>query len=75
MADTTHPSRTFETTWLGQCILSRWPEFGGRLALYRRYRTTLGELDMLSDRELANVGMHRSNIREIAQEYVYGPSA
>ena len=72
MAYTTHPSRTFETTWLGQRVLSRWPELSARLALYRKYRATLEELDMLTDRELADIGMHRSNIREIARAHVYG---
>ena len=72
MAYVNQPSRPFETTWLGQRLLSRWPEIAERLALYRKYQTTLGELDMLSDRELADIGMQRSNIREIARDYVYG---
>jgi uncharacterized protein YjiS (DUF1127 family) len=72
MAYASHPARPFETTWLGQRLVSRWPELGERLAQYRRYRATLDELDLLSDRELADIGMHRSNIREIAREYVYG---
>jgi uncharacterized protein YjiS (DUF1127 family) len=72
MAYTTHPSRTFETTWLGQRILSRWPELGERLALYRKYRNTVEELSNLSDRELADFGMDRGSIRDIAREHVYG---
>ena len=72
MAYVTHPTRSFESSWLGRRIVSRWPELGDRLALYRRYRATLEELSMLSDRELADIGMHRSNLREIAQEHVYG---
>lgn len=73
MAYATHPARSFETTWLGQHVVSRWPELGERLALYRSYRATLEELEMLTDRELADIGMHRSNIRDIAREHVYGP--
>jgi uncharacterized protein YjiS (DUF1127 family) len=42
-----------------------------RFAQYRTYRTTLNELAMLTDRELADMGMHRSNIREIAFEAAY----
>ena len=72
MAYTTYPSRPFETTWLGQRLVRRWPEIGERLALFRKYQATLDELDMLSDRELADIGMHRSNIREIAREHIYG---
>ena len=72
MSYATPTTRAFETTWLGQRIVGRWPELGVRLALLRQYRATIAELEMLSDRELADIGMHRSNIREIAQEHVYG---
>ena len=72
MAYATHPTRTFETSWLGQRVVSRWPELGERLALYRHYLATLDELSMLSDRELADIGMHRSNLNDIAREHVYG---
>ena len=72
MAYVTHPTRTFETTWLGQQVVSRWPELGERLARYRHYRTTLDELSMLTDRDLADIGMERSSIRDIAREHVYG---
>jgi uncharacterized protein YjiS (DUF1127 family) len=72
MAYMTHPNRTFETTWFGQHVVSFWPKLGGRLALYSRYRVTLEELGQLTDRELADLGMHRSNIRDIAREHVYG---
>lgn len=72
MADTTPSTRTFESSWLGQRVVGYWPELGERLALYRHYRATLDELTMLSDRELADIGMHRSNLRDIAREHVYG---
>ena len=71
MAYVTQPTRTFETTWLGQRVVSRWPELGERLALYRQYRATLEELSMLSDRDLADIGMDRSTLRDIAREHVY----
>jgi uncharacterized protein YjiS (DUF1127 family) len=71
MAYTNHPTRTFETSWLGQRLVSYWPELGERLALYRQYCATLDELSTLSDRELANIGMHRSSLRDIAREHVY----
>lgn len=72
MTYATHPTRTFETSWLGQRVVSHWPELGPRLALYRKYRTTVEELSHLSDRELADFGMDRSNIHAIAREHVYG---
>lgn len=39
---------------------------------YRLYRKTLAELESLSDRELADLGISRLSIREIARESVYG---
>jgi uncharacterized protein YjiS (DUF1127 family) len=72
MAYVNHSSRPFETTWLGRRLVSRWPEIGERLALYRKYRSTLEELSNLSDRELADFGMDRGSIRDIAREHVYG---
>ena len=38
------------------------------LAQYRTFRTVQDELDALSDRELADLGITRLNIREIARE-------
>lgn len=64
--------RTFEASWLGQRVVSRWPQVGQRLDLYRRYRRTVEELSHLSDRELADFGLDRHRIRETAREHVYG---
>ncbi|MDA7965638.1 DUF1127 domain-containing protein [Ruegeria sp.] len=38
-----------------------------RFARYRIYRHTVNELSALSDRELADLGLHRSMIRQLAQ--------
>jgi len=43
-----------------------------RFAQYQVYRTTLRELSALSGRELADLGMHRSQIRSIALDAAYG---
>lgn len=43
-----------------------------RNAKYRLYRRTLAELDYLSNRELADLGLHRSMIRSVAYEAAYG---
>ena len=39
-----------------------------RFASYRAYRRTLDELSQLSDRDLADMGMHRSGIADIARD-------
>ena len=41
-------------------------------ALYREYKTTFDELDALSDRELADIGVRRSDITDIARAHIYG---
>ena len=43
-----------------------------RFADYRLFRQTMDELDRLNDRELADLGLSRLSIREIAHESVYG---
>lgn len=42
-----------------------------RKARYSVYRTTVRELDALSERELADLGIHRSAIRAIAYQAAY----
>lgn len=43
-----------------------------RVADYRIYRATLSELHALSDRSLADLGLHRSGLRGVALQAVYG---
>ena len=45
-----------------------------KLALHRRrlFNRTVRELSALSDRELADLGIHASMIRQIATEAAYG---
>lgn len=38
----------------------------------RIYSQTLAELDALSDRDLADLGLHRSLIRSVAKDAAYG---
>ncbi|WP_420862996.1 DUF1127 domain-containing protein [Algirhabdus cladophorae] len=43
-----------------------------RLEKYALYRKTLNELSQLSNRELADLAIHRSAIRGLAYQSVYG---
>ncbi|MEM9971882.1 MAG: DUF1127 domain-containing protein [Pseudomonadota bacterium] len=42
-----------------------------RFAQYRTYRKTLDELESLSNREMADLGIHRSQLRSIAYKAAY----
>jgi uncharacterized protein YjiS (DUF1127 family) len=39
---------------------------------YRKYLATYDELSALSDRELADIGLSRLNVRHVAREATYG---
>jgi uncharacterized protein YjiS (DUF1127 family) len=39
---------------------------------WRVYRRTVEELDAMSDRELGDLGLTRSSIRDVARESVHG---
>lgn len=39
---------------------------------YRLYRRSVGEMSDLSVRELADLGLHRSEIKRVAYETIYG---
>ena len=43
-----------------------WSRVSDYVALRRRYHTTLNELQMLSDRELSDLGMNRAMLRSVA---------
>lgn len=51
-------------------VLSTWAEKRAKRAMYR---TTLRELNHLSCRELADLGMNRSQLQSLAFEAAYGP--
>ncbi|WP_420014075.1 DUF1127 domain-containing protein [Tateyamaria sp.] len=46
-----------------------------RHAMRRVYRTTVNELSELSGRELADLGIHPSEIKRLAWEAAYGTQA
>ncbi|MCV6824766.1 MULTISPECIES: DUF1127 domain-containing protein [Halocynthiibacter] len=43
-----------------------------KFAQYKTYRNTLNELEALSARELADLGLNRSMIKRVALEAAYG---
>lgn len=45
--------------------------FATRFTQYRTYRQTLDELERLGDRELADLGISRQNLRSIAYRAAY----
>jgi uncharacterized protein YjiS (DUF1127 family) len=50
---------------IGKDIVEEW-------RAYRVYRETLGELQALSTRELADLGLNASALRSVALEAAYG---
>lgn len=52
-------------------IQVRIDDVRARLAQYRVFRQTLNELGALSNRELADLGLHRSQVRRLAYEAAY----
>ena len=71
MATAIRTTRLSSTTSLGQGLSSLRTNLAERFARYRTYRTTLNELAMLTDRELADMGLHHSDMRTIAFEAAY----
>ena len=65
-----------ETHFAGTSLLERFAAFRAQLAdkaaKRKTYRTTLAELDVLSTRDLADLGISRSMIKGIAYEAAYG---
>ncbi|WP_319824318.1 DUF1127 domain-containing protein [Thalassovita sp.] len=46
-------------------------DLGARYARHKTYRKTLNELASLSNRELRDLGLCRSQLRSVAYEHVY----
>lgn len=47
-------------------LASIFARFGGAMTEYRRFSRTRNELDALTDRELADIGLNRADIEDIA---------
>lgn len=52
-------------------IIAAYKGLSERAACYKVYRTTFNELNALTGRELADLGIHRSMIKSIAAEAAY----
>ncbi|SLN35383.1 hypothetical protein AQS8620_01227 [Aquimixticola soesokkakensis] len=61
--------RTVET---GLRLPALFKGLGERFARYQVYRSTLNELNTLSTRELADLGISAANVRAIAYQAAYG---
>ncbi|MFQ6552511.1 DUF1127 domain-containing protein [Aestuariibius insulae] len=49
--------------------------YAQRWGAYRAYRTTFNELNKLTDRDLSDLGLHRSMIQGVAYDAIYGDKA
>lgn len=63
---TTHAAPT-----LIERIVTYKADLAERYAKYKTYRETLTELQSLSGRELADLGLSRSNLKSVAYEAAY----
>ena len=69
MAATQHI--TLNTTSLGARIAAFVESKREDYAKWRLFRKSLGELRSLSNRDLADLGLHRSELKRVALEAVY----
>ena len=52
-------------------LAARVEELRSRFAKWRLYRRTFNELNALSDRELADLGLHRATLQSVAWHAVH----
>ncbi|MFU8778310.1 MAG: DUF1127 domain-containing protein [Roseovarius sp.] len=71
MPSTLHTSRS-AAALLGEDLSAAVYAVMQRIMNYRTYRRTVNELSQLSALDLADLGLHRSEIRRVAHETVYG---
>ncbi len=69
MATATHSEHIFAGASLWQSLsTSLTTTLVHRLAQRRAYRATFGELSALTDRDLADIGLFRADIEDVARE-------
>jgi len=57
---------------LGDRFAAFRANFADAAAKRKLYKTTIAELEVLSNRDLADLGLHRSTIKTLAFEAAYG---
>ena len=72
MATTTYGKSLATTNTLRDRLAARLHALRADYAKWRTYRRTLEELSALSNRDLNDLGLSRSMIREVALEAAYG---
>ena len=71
MAYATQTDRSLASGSIAQRLGDARATLSERFARYRTYRQTLSELASLSDRDLADLGLHRADIRGVARDAAY----
>lgn len=66
-----YTASTVRPTALADRIRAVFRDFGAEMVRRRVYRTTLAELSRLSNRELADLGMNRAELRRVAYDAAY----
>ena len=64
----THASHAFQNASTWQRLVNLRAALAERVAQRRAFRATVAELGGLSDRDLADMGIHRSQIAAIAEQ-------
>ncbi len=67
-----HITHNLSTAGIGHRVGNLIEDLKARYARYAVYRNTLGELSVLTDRDLADLGINRGAIKSIAYEAAYG---
>lgn len=71
MSYSTHSDQAFAAAPIWQGLLVAIRNLGHRSAQRRAYHSTVRELGYLSDDALADAGIHRGDIRDIAWSLAY----
>lgn len=62
-----HPDRASGSVTIRQALSRLKADLTQRWSQFRTYHRTLNELSMLSDHELADIGVHRANFDTVAR--------
>lgn len=69
-------AQALNTTFAAPSIAARLRGFADQARtswdLYTEYKRTYAELDALNDRDLADIGIRRCDIADLARTHVYG---